>query len=91
MENLTVRFVDFEQSCDWNLEIIDDVKIFDFHETYSHKYLHSNIDDFNQNSVYNFGDTLKVEFEVLEKNPYPQRLILCNIDHGIPIKILKIE
>ncbi len=87
---LTVEFVSFEESCNWNLEILNGTTVSDFHENYSSKFLHSDIDDFNVNGNFQIGDTLTIHFEVLEENPYPQKFILCNVHPGVPVKILDI-
>lgn len=88
---LEVEFVDFEQSCNWNLRIIDKVKLTDFHEVYTSEFLYGDMNRYNQQKDYQFGDTFTVEYEVLEECPYPHRLILCNIPGGVPIKIIGIE
>lgn len=88
---LTVEFVDFEQSCDWNLKILDDILVYNFQQTAASGYLYSNIEQFNEDQSFQLGDSLRIEYEVLEECPYPKRLILCNIDHGIPIRLLSVE
>lgn len=88
---LHVRFVDFEQSCNWNLEIIDKILLYDFHGNYTSRFLHANIDDFNQDGAIQLGDELTVEFEVLPENPYPQRLIICDAPEGIPVRLISVQ
>ncbi|GJM36029.1 MAG: hypothetical protein DHS20C18_50300 [Saprospiraceae bacterium] len=87
----TVKFVDFEESCNWNLEILDGTEVPNFQGTHSSKFLYANIGDFNQDGAFQIGDTLRVKFEVLSENPYPQRFILCNTYEGVPVKIWAIE
>jgi len=84
---LEVEIVDFDNSCDWNLKIIGDEVVSNFSDEYTYQYLYSDIDLYEE---YEIGDTIKIEFEVLEECPYPKRLILCNVHHGVPIRILRI-
>ncbi|MCB0633394.1 MAG: hypothetical protein R2824_18510 [Saprospiraceae bacterium] len=88
---LLVEFVDFEQSCNWNLKILGNIKVNDFHRTQASAYLYGDMDRHNQDGSFQLGDVLRVEFEVLEEAPYPQRLILCDIPGGIPVRLLSVE
>ena len=55
----------------------------------------TNIAEWNIPDSYNSGDTLRIQYELLGQcsmeKPAPDCLILCDIRHGIPIKILAIE
>ncbi len=88
---LTVEFVDFNSSCNWNLKIVEEVKVANFQEEYESEFLYGDMGHYNKDGQYQFGDTFTIEFEVLEECPYPHLLILCNIHGGVPIKILSIE
>ena len=87
-KTLEVIFLDFDNSCNENLQLTGGKKIYDFHRGYQSSFLHSDIDQWPVFSSLSFGDTLKVEFRVLEENPYSQRFILCNRESGIPVTIL---
>ena len=92
--NFRVRYLDFEQSCDWNLELIDHKLNRDNSPNIqSETRLYGNVDDFNIPQLYQFGDTFSIEFEVLTDRdcPYIKRLITCNAWHGTPIKIISVE
>ena len=86
-----VRLVDFDTSCNENLEFLDGREEWDFHRNYQSPYLHSDIDAYPIFDQLEIGDTLEIEYEVLEENPYPQRFVLCNRMGGVPVKILRIK
>lgn len=88
---LAVEFVDFDQSCDWNLRLLNGLEVYNFQQTASSSYLYSDIDLYNENNVFQFGDTLQIEFEVLEHCLYPKRPILCIELHGVPVRLLSIK
>lgn len=89
---LKVRFQDISNSCTWNLVTLDNQLITNFQQTRQDSFLHSNIDQFEEAQTLQFGDTLTIDFEVLETVPngYEAPFILCNRHSGIPIKIIEI-
>ncbi|MEL6866351.1 MAG: hypothetical protein AAFP19_18125 [Bacteroidota bacterium] len=55
----------------------------------------NNVAEWNIPATYNYGDTLRIQYELLGQcsmeEPAPDCFILCDIRHGIPIEILAIE
>lgn len=89
---LQVRFQDITTSCTWNLVTLNNELISDFQQTRQDSFLHSDINQFEEAQNLQFGDTLTIEYEVLETVPdgYEAPLNICNRHTGIVIKILAI-
>lgn len=89
IEAIQVRFIDFEASCNENLELLNGQTKKSFDGSFSSKFLYGNTWDFPAFAELKFGETLRIKYEVLEEAPYPFRLVLCKRVDGIPIKILE--
>lgn len=89
---IQVRFQDIITSCTWNLVTLNNETIFDFHQTRRDSFLHSDINQFEIAQELEFGDTITIEYEVLEITPdgYVAPFNICDRETGIVIKILNI-
>ncbi len=87
-----VIYVDISESCGWNLQLTDEVVIWNYNRSRRDAFLHSDIHRFNTDGHLQFGDTLRLEIEVLEipSGDYETPDWICNRFQGIPVRVVQL-
>lgn len=87
-----VVYLNIRESCGWNLQLTNEVMIWDFNAYRQDGFLHSDIHLFNADEHLKFGDTLSISFDVLEMAPGDYELAewQCNRWEGIPVRITEL-